>query len=198
MEGWQVTASEYGNHHRESDFGYRYFDDPEGDGYRGYYRDSNGDGSYLPWEAAREFCLNHRIRTAVDWGCAKGFLVAELRSAGIDAVGYDVSGYALSHSQGLPCYQADIRAGVDRTADAMFALGVLLYLEETELPAVLSDLHAHTTQYLLVSSYYSGDEQGFPDPLRRITRTRQWWRRQIKHAGFQFKHEGIAFDVYTI
>ena len=98
----------------EDGFGYGYFDDPGGLGYRGYRRDGNGDGGYLPWTAARDFCVANQVTSAVDVGCAKGFLVAELLGAGIDAAGYDVSAYALSFAAGLPCYQADIRQGVPR------------------------------------------------------------------------------------
>jgi hypothetical protein len=178
-------------------FGYRYFDDPAGLGYRGYRRDGNGDGGYLPWVAAREFCLANRVTSAVDVGCAKGFLVAELLTAGIDAVGYDVSSYALSFASGLPCYPADVRSGVPRTVEAIFALGVLLYLDEAELPGVLADLHGHATRFLLFSSYYQGDEQDIPDPLRRITRPYEWWRVMLAGAGFRFSHQGECFDVYT-
>lgn len=179
-------------------FGYDYFDAPHGLGYRGYNHHNNGDGDYLPWTIARDFCLEHDVRTAIDLGCAKGFLVAELRAANIDAIGYDVSTYALSFAQGLPCYHHDIRQGIHRSADALFALGVLLYLDATELPAALGEIRAHTRRFFLLSSYYTGDKQEIPDPLRRITRPRLWWRRQVEDAGFYFNHEGSAFDVYTV
>ncbi|WP_165984063.1 class I SAM-dependent methyltransferase [Streptomyces sp. YIM 98790] len=179
-------------------FGYEYFDDPHGLGYRGYHREDNGDGGYLPWQAAREFCEHRKVRSAVDLGCAKGFLVAELLAAGIDAVGYDVSDYALSFATGLPCHRADIRRGIPRRAEAVFALGVLLYLEEDELPGVLARLRRAARRFLLFSSYYEGEEQEVPDPLRRITRPREWWRAQLTDAGFTFDHTGQCFDIYTV
>lgn len=182
----------------EEDFGYGYFDDPGGLGYRGYRQEGNGDGGYLPWNSAREFCVANRVTSAIDVGCAKGFLVAELLDAGIDAVGYDVSAYALSFATGLPCYQTDIRQGVPRTAEAIFALGVLLYLEEAELPRTLAGLRRRATRFLLLSSYYEGDEQDVPDPLRRITRPHTWWRRMLADSGFSFSHPGECFDVYTV
>lgn len=192
-----MTATEEGTPNALSSFGYQYFDDPCGDGYRGYYRNANGDGDYLPWDAARDFCSARDVRTAMDLGCAKGFLVAELMAVGIDVVGLDVSDYALSFTKGLPCYKTDLRSGVPRAADAVFALGVLLYLEEAELAGVLANIHANTERYFLVSGYYAGEEQGVPDPLRRITRSRLWWRGQIEDAGFRFSYEGADFDVYT-
>lgn len=180
----------------EEPFGYEYFDDPTGHGYRGYRRSHNGDGAYLPWPAARQFCQDHEISTAVDLGCAKGYLVAELIAAGIDTVGYDVSSYALSFAAGLPCYQRDIRLGLPHCVDAVFALGVLLYLDECELGAVLADLHLKTSRFLLISNYYATETQAIVDPLRRITRPKSWWRQAIEHAGFNFDYEGEVFDVY--
>ncbi|MBI1759298.1 MAG: class I SAM-dependent methyltransferase [Actinobacteria bacterium] len=178
------------------EFGYEYFDDP--DGYRGYHQDGNGDGDYLPWQAAVEFCRSRGVTSAVDVGCAKGFLVAELLTSGVDAVGYDVSAYALSFTRGLPCSRADVRDGVPRAAEAVFALGVLLYLDEHELADVLTNLRRATGRFLLFSSYYEGDPQDVPDPLRRITRPGDWWRGRLTHAGFGFDHRGKCFDVYTV
>ncbi|MGH3168758.1 MAG: hypothetical protein ACRDN0_23115 [Trebonia sp.] len=179
------------------DFGYGYFDDPAGLGYRGYLRHASGDGAYLPWAVARDFCETHHVSTAVDVGCAKGFLVEELLGVGIDAVGFDVSSYALSFASGLPCYLADLRDGLRHAAEAVFALGVLLYLDEAELPRVLADLQRHATRFLLFSSYYEGEEQDIPDPLRRITRPHEWWRARLTDAGFRFGYRGECFDVYT-
>jgi hypothetical protein len=198
VERTPVTATPPGSPYASPEFGYRYFDDPQGDGYRGYYRDHNGDGDYLPWAAAREFCLANRVQTAIDVGCAKGFLVDALLSAGISAVGYDISTYALSFARRLPCYVADIRCGLPHTAEAVFALGVLLYLDEKELDAALGNIRASTGRFLLVSGYYAGGQQENPDPLRLITRSRLWWRQQIERAGFHFDHEGAVFDVYVV
>jgi SAM-dependent methyltransferase len=179
-------------------FGYGYFDDPTGLGYRGYERDANGDGDYLPWAAARDFCLAHDVRTAVDLGCAKGFLVAELLAHGVNAVGYDVSTYALSFTHGLPCYWADIRDDIPRSAEAVFVLGVLQYVEEAHLPRVVTTLRAATRRFLLFSSYYEGDSQAVPDPTRRTTRPAWWWRELLVSHGFAYVSRGAAFDVYTV
>lgn len=179
-------------------FDFAYFDDPTGCGYRGYYRDGSGDAGELPWPAARDFCRHRRVCSALDLGCAKGFLIAELLAAGVEATGYDISEYALRFAAGLPCQHRDLRDGLDRTVEAVFALGVLLYLREEELPGVLVDIHAHATRFLLVSGYYAGEEQAVPDPLRTITRSRAWWRAQIGGAGFRFEEEGAEFDVYSV
>lgn len=179
-------------------FGYGYFDDPSGFGYRGYERDANGDGSYLPWIAARDFCLSRGVRTAVDLGCAKGFLVAELLGHGVDAVGYDISSYALAFARELPCYRADIRGGIPSSGEAVFALGVLPYVDEPELPGVLRAVRAATSRFLLFSCYYEGDPQDVPDLLRRTIRSARWWRELLAAHTFCFESRGAAFDVYTV
>ena len=42
--------------------------------------------------------LNLRNKTALDFGCAKGYLVKALRIYGIEAYGYDASEYAISQA----------------------------------------------------------------------------------------------------
>jgi SAM-dependent methyltransferase len=177
-------------------FGYEYFDAPYGRGYRGYRRSGNGD-DYLPWDAARAFCRAHGIRSALDLGCAKGFLVEALLEEGVRAVGYDVSRYALSFAAHLPCFEHDVRHGIPRVADAVFALGLLVYVDEPELAAVLASIRAATRRFFLFASYYAGDAQAVPDPWRRITRPHVWWKAAITGSGFTFSHRDHAFDVYT-
>lgn len=179
------------------EFGYAYFDDPAGAGYRGYGRDRNGDG-YLPWEAARCFCAARQVHTAIDLGCAKGFVVETLRRDGVDGAGYDISKYALSFATGLPCHLRDIRRGIPGNAEAVFALGVLPYLDEDELGEVLGRIRSATTRFFLMSGFYAGDPQDVPDPLRRITRPYAWWKSHLASAGFHFDSRGVAFDVYTV
>jgi predicted TPR repeat methyltransferase len=177
-------------------FDYDYFDNPEALGYQGYARDSNGDYSLIFWNSCAAFCRLANITSAIDLGCAKGFLVEALIASGINAIGYDVSDYALSFASALPCRHHDIRNGIPDKADAIFALGILVYLSEAELPAVLSSIQEATRRMFLFSSYYEGDPQDVPDPLRRISRPRSWWRFQIESAGFNYLTNEEYFDVY--
>jgi predicted TPR repeat methyltransferase len=178
-------------------FGFGYFDDARGYGYRGYSRAATGEGTPHPWDPAREFCVTRGVKTAIDIGCAKGFLVEELLAAGIRTIGFDLSSYALSFAAGLPCSRSDLREGLPERAEAVFALGVLVYLGEHELLQVLHDLFLNTERFLMVSNYHAGEPQTVPDPLRRITRSRRWWGQRITEAGFRFEDQGPAFDVYS-
>jgi hypothetical protein len=194
-----MTDVDPANPVRRTDFEYSYFDDPDATGYQGYAKDHNGDDNYLPWEGAREFCEANNVTSAADWGCAKGYLVEELLAAGIDAVGYDVSDYAvgIAKENGLPCSIRDLRdAGGGRKAEATFVLGALMYVDEDELPGVLAGLRDETERYFLVSVYWEGLPQHLPDVWRRITRPREWWQQQYERAGFHYEGKNSMFDIY--
>ncbi len=183
------------------DFGYEYFDDPEGTGYQGYQKDfdgDRGDQTHLPRKAVLEFCREHGVKSANDWGCAKGYLVEELLEAGIDAVGYDISEYAVGFIQGLPCYVADIRAGGGRVAEATFVLGVLQYLSEPDILRALANIRHTTTRYFLFEMYYEGAYQKVPDALRVTTRPQSWWRERIEAAGFRYESQTTEFEVFAV
>lgn len=178
-------------------FDYDYFDNPTALGYRGYSREKWADDPLPPWKEVTEYCVAAHVSSAIDVGCAKGFLVRELLAAGIEARGFDVSDYALSFAVGLPCRVGDIRDGVDGRADAVIALGVLQYVDEAELAGALRAVHAASRRLLLHASHYAESRQVVPDPLRRITRSRSWWRDRIGDAGFQLYEQRPFFDVFS-
>jgi SAM-dependent methyltransferase len=73
-------------------YGHMYFDGPREYGYGGY----RYDGRWLP--VARDLIAHFGLRAGdrfLDVGCAKGFLVKEMLSLGIDAYGLDISEYAV-------------------------------------------------------------------------------------------------------
>ena len=179
-----------------SAFDYHYFDDPEALGYQGYSRKPYGDKVIEPWEMAVAFCKEQEVASAADIGCAKGFLVEGLRAEGIDAVGYDVSDYALSFADGH-CHKHDVRDGIPDSREAIIALGVLMYLNEDEARHVLFDIYQAADRFFLFSAHYEGVEQEVSDPLRLVTRSREWWNRQIENEGFHLFREEEYFDAYT-
>lgn len=78
-------------------FGQMYFDGPRAYGYGGY----TYDGRWVPvaQDMISHFGLKPGMRV-LDVGCAKGFLVKDLRDAcpGLEVVGLDVSNYALENA----------------------------------------------------------------------------------------------------
>lgn len=182
---------------RSHGFDYHYFDDPAGLGYRGYRQRLPTDRTIRPWELVARVCVAARMRSAIDLGCAKGFLVERLIAHGIKATGYDISAYALSFAKGLPCHERDIRDGELGNADAIIALGVFMYVEERELSSLLDNVCAACRRTLIASNYYAGNRQLVPDSLRRITRPHSWWRQSIENAGFRLRNSGRHFDIFV-
>ena len=178
-------------------FDFDYFDNPNACGYQGYGRGAGGDQLVRSWDDIAVFCRARNILSAIDIGCAKGFLVRALRCYGIDAVGYDVSEYALSFTADLPCYQRSVTDDIPDCADAIICLGVLLYIDPELIPSVLESIYRATRRWFFFSSYYLGDDQPVPDPLRRTDATREWWRQVIGAAGFHLRSEEEYFDVYA-
>jgi SAM-dependent methyltransferase len=92
-------------------FGREYFDGTREQGYGGYSYDGR-------WQKVAERLIEHYGLKAgdrvLDVGCAKGFLVHDLRAAlpGLDVVGIDISAYALENAkpEAAPyCFRADCR-----------------------------------------------------------------------------------------
>src|SRR4030095_9572150 len=78
-------------------FGREYFDGDRGQGYGGY----RYDGRWVPIaERLRDHYGLAAGQRVLDVGCAKGFLLHDLRRVvpGICVIGLDVSGYALEHA----------------------------------------------------------------------------------------------------
>jgi SAM-dependent methyltransferase len=77
-------------------YGQEYFDGPRLYGYGGY----KDDGRWIP--VAHDIVSHFGLRRGdkvLDVGCAKGFLVKQLRRIGMDALGVDISSYAIEHAE---------------------------------------------------------------------------------------------------
>jgi len=77
-------------------YGDMYFDGPRDYGYGGY----RYDGRWVP--VARDIVDHFSLKPGdrvLDIGCAKGFLVKDLLSEGMDAYGLDISEYALMNCE---------------------------------------------------------------------------------------------------
>ena len=91
------VANKAENRHNALKFGRAYFDGTREQGYGGYVYDGR-------WNAVAERVIAHYdLRPGdqvLDIGCAKGFLIKDLRDAvpGLSVYGLDISSYALEHS----------------------------------------------------------------------------------------------------
>lgn len=184
-------------------FGYEYFDAPESlTGFRGYRPDGNlAEGRR---DFAAEACVIAGIpgvKTVLDVGCAKGFLVKALRDEGIDAWGVDVSAYAVGAAD--PSIRGYLRVrsvqeldGRERY-DLIHVSGVLVYLTVSEIRCALGRFRQMTRVGIVVKEpareeilrWYESADPASLDPLRKQELSQAEWDGLVAAAGFE-KHAG--------
>jgi len=133
-------------------------------GYARYDRvASNADiAGWLLWR-------NFRVESALDVGCATGYLVEVLRERGIDAVGCDLSPFAIDHA--APGAQGHVRvanlfAGLpwaDGVFDLVTTLEILEHLPPDRVPTALVELARVCGGYLYATIPSFGPNPSGPD-----------------------------------
>lgn len=94
-------------------------------------------------------------RTALDVGCAKGFLVECLRDRGVDAYGSDISEYAIS--QVRPdikpyCWVTSARDPIAQRYDVITCIEVCEHLAESEAREAIQQMTSHSDTILFSST----------------------------------------------
>lgn len=93
--------------------------------------------------------------SALDAGCAMGFLVEALRDRGVDARGIDISDYAIAQARKdvRPHLRvADLTAPLDGHWDLITCIEVLEHMEPDDAARAVANLCAHTDDVLLSST----------------------------------------------
>lgn len=101
------------------------------------------------WQA-----LGDKPKTMLDIGCGCGSLVAQARRQGIDAVGYDVSRYAIEHpvdgAKGH-IYLADVRhPGAAREAQVVISTDLMEHIHEENLDELMQSMLSLTQEHLVM------------------------------------------------
>ena len=94
-------------------------------------------------------------RTALDVGCAKGFLVECLRDRGVEACGFDISDYAIGEVRPdvRPyCWVGSAASAIDKDYDLISCLEVCEHLLESEAHEVVRQMTSHTDTILFSST----------------------------------------------
>jgi SAM-dependent methyltransferase len=131
-----------------------------------------------------------RPKSALDAGCAMGFLVEALRDRGVEAYGFDVSDYALSQAREdiRPfLWRASAVTPLERDYDVIISTEVLEHLSPMEAEAAVENLCTHTTDIIFSSS---------PDDFRETThvnvRGPEYWAELFAHHGF---YRDVDYEV---
>jgi SAM-dependent methyltransferase len=125
------TAKSAEHIRRSREYGELYFDGPREYGYGGY----RYDGRWVP--VAKDIVAHFGLQPGnrvLDVGCAKGFLVKDLVSVGMEAFGLDVSRYALMHAE--PDVVGRLHLGIatdlpfpDQSFDAVLSINTIHNLD---------------------------------------------------------------------
>jgi SAM-dependent methyltransferase len=144
--------------------------------------------------------------SVIEFGCGYGFLVRHLRRRGFDAWGVDISDYALEHAD--PETATYLRwfdmTGPNPTQFRRQSFKLALCFEtmehipEKHLDVALGhifDLLAHGGQALfgICTSTRPGWDS---DPTHVTIKSREWWIREIKRAGFVFTQDDLLNEVF--
>jgi hypothetical protein len=93
--------------------------------------------------------------TALDAGCAMGMLVEALRDRGVDAYGFDISGYALAQAREdirQYLWEASLTDPLPRSYHLILCIEVMEHLSRADAEAAVENLCRHTDQVLLSST----------------------------------------------
>jgi SAM-dependent methyltransferase len=174
-------------------YGREYFDGDRTEGYGGY----RYDGRWVPIAARiRDHYGLTGAHRVLDVGCAKGFLLHDLKAAvpGLSVVGLDISEYALAHAmsdtQGrLVRGSADRLPFGDGEFDLVLSINVLHNLERARCIAALREIArvGRRQSYVQVDSWLSEEQR---ENLARWVLTAvtyydpEGWRQLFAEAGY--------------
>jgi len=183
-------------------YGKDYFDGEKGN-MKSNYTESNWN--YLKKKAiidARIIVKYFSPVTALDIGCAKGFLVEELRKSGVESFGIDISEYVLSQvSKDIKMYvkQADIRKLPNEWKgmfDFVSIFHTLEHIPEQHLLNVIKEISKISKDVICIEVPIS--TRGIDNDITHmVIREFDYWKDLIEKEGFfKFKEMKIQWRSY--
>jgi len=151
--------------------------------YKRWYRKDGENSTGEFWkDYAVELNINGRFigKKLLDIGCAKGFLVEDLRELGVDAYGMDVSSYAIGESAVQPYLtvgdaRTDLAQYKRNEFDFIISTRVLECFSEAELPDIISEMNRISRKQVHVIDDENLNENFY------LKKSLTWW----KSLGFQ-------------
>ena len=145
------------------EYGEMYFDGPREYGYGGY----RYDGRWQP--VAKEIVSHFGLKAGdrvLDVGCAKGFLIKDLVSLGIDAYGVDVSHYALMNCEPEVVGRLQIGSAhslpfPDKSFDAVLSVNTIHNLTKDRCKIALQEIErlAPGKGFVQIDSYRTPEQK---------------------------------------
>ncbi|MFW2382935.1 MAG: methyltransferase domain-containing protein, partial [Acidimicrobiales bacterium] len=164
-----------------------------------YYRKHCGEISYSRDEphwlsffglVADNIIADLRPQRVLDAGCAHGFLVESLRDRGVEAVGFDISEFAIS--QVPDKYREFVRIGslldpIEGKYDLITCVEVLEHLPPQDARTAIRHLTNAADRVLLSTTPYD-----FAEPTHLNVRRPEYWARLFAEVGF---HRDLTIDA---
>jgi len=129
-------------------------------------------------------------RTAIDIGCAFGFLVEALRERGIEAYGIDISEFAISkvHEDVRPfCWVGSATDPLPQSYDLIICIEVLEHLEPLEAEQAVANICHHTEDVIFSSTPFD-----FKEETHFNVQEPHYWAEHFARHGF---FRDLAFDA---
>ena len=172
-------------------FGREYFDGDRTQGYGGY----RYDGRWVPIaESFRDYYQLKSGDRVLDVGCAKGFLLHDLKQVipGIQTYGLDISHYALTHAMPnlrLLRGSADALPFVDRSFDLVISINTIHNLDLARCKQALREIErvSRAHKYIQVDSWLTEEQhQNFERwQLTAVTYSEpDGWRHLFDEVGY--------------
>lgn len=145
--------------------------------YERWYRKEGVNSTGEFWKDKCVSWVNHLQlsgKKVLEIGCAKGFLVKDLRDAGVDAYGRDISQYAIDNcEQGMSQYLSvgsatNLSQYVNREFDIIFSFRLLECLSDSDIQLVLDQCKLKGKRQIHIVSLN-------PNPNFYQQRTLQQW-----------------------
>ncbi|MEE9428330.1 MAG: class I SAM-dependent methyltransferase [Paracoccaceae bacterium] len=153
--------------------------------------DTDSYGRHEPWlsffgNAAAEITKAYQPKTVVDIGCAFGLLVEALCDRGVDAVGYDLSPYAISNARADMVERLKVHSITDpiplpngKKYDLAICIEVLEHLPPEQAEIAIGNLCDASDRVI-----FSSSPDDFDEPTHFNVQPTEKWLELFKHNSF--------------
>lgn len=153
------------------------------------------------WKLALAYLNLTNAKTVLDYGCGKGFLVHALRNYGVNAIGYDISEFAVKNAHGAA--NGNIFNTIPKGQfDAVLCIDVLEHIPEVMLNDFVKMLVAKTKKWLILSICMVGDKNLDKDATHVTKRPRFWWEYLFLEQGMEMvdieQNDYLPFKSQTL